>query len=112
MARRGPKVDEGMSIFRSQECRDIGLADLHLKRGSYAVQRLELLAFRIQVVLVQINESWSNDQGFGRDHALAVKSFSRDFLDLALADADIANRIKTCFRIDYPTTLNNKIVAL
>src|SRR6476660_344254 len=100
MARRGPVVDEGMPIFRSQECRDIGLTDLHLKRSSYAIQRLQPLAFLVQVVLMQINEPWSNDQAFCRNHSLAFKGRSRDFLDLALHDADIANGIKAGFRIN------------
>src|SRR6478609_11379242 len=112
MARRAPVVDEGMPIFRSQECRDIGLADLHLKRGSYAVQRLQPLAFLVQVVLMQINKPGSNNQAFGGNHALAFKDVSRNFLDLALSDADIANGIKTGFRINYAATLNDNIVTL
>ena len=66
----------------------------------------------VQVMLMQINESWSNDQPLGGNHAFAFKSLSRDFLDLALADANIANRIKTGFGIDDTATLNYKIVTL
>src|SRR5690348_3259512 len=101
MARRGPIIDEGVPLHGLQEYRDIRLSDFHLKRGSHSVERLGALAFQILPVLMQINEPWSNDQAFCRDHALAFKGRSRDFFDPALADADIANGIKTCFRIDY-----------
>src|SRR5207253_310214 len=70
------------------------------------------LAFKVLVVLVQINEPWSNDQPLGGNHALACKGLSRDFLDLALANADIANGIQTCFGIDHAAALNYNIIAL
>src|SRR6476661_3103755 len=101
-----------MSFHGLQECRNVWLPDFHLKRGGHSVERLDALAFQVLPVLMQINEPWSNDQAFCRDHPLAFKGRSRDFLDPALADADIANRIKTCFRIDYTATLDHKIVAL
>src|SRR5947209_3458064 len=112
MARGSPIVDEGAPFHGFQECRDIGLADFHFQRGSHAIQRLDALAFEILGVLMQINESWSNDQPFGRNYALACKSIGRNFLDLALHDADIANSIKTCFGIDYAAALNYNFVAL
>src|SRR5689334_13502859 len=110
MACRAPIVDQRASFHGLQKRRDIWLADFHLKRGSYAVQRLQPLAFQIHVVLMQINETGSNNQTFGRDHALAVETFSGNFFDPALTDADIADRIKASFRIDDAAALNYNVV--
>src|SRR6476646_11726466 len=112
MARSAPIVKEGVPFHGLQKRRDIGFPNFHLKRDSHAVKRLQPLAFLVQVVLMQINESRNNDQAFCRNHAFAFKSRSRDFLDLALTNAAIANGIKTCFRIDYAAALNYKIVTL
>src|SRR5579864_1737389 len=109
MARSAPIVDERVSFPGLQKCRDIGLPNLHLKRSGHAVQRHTALTFEVHSVLMQINESRSNNQAAGRNHALAGNSLSRDFFDRALDDADIANSIETCFRIDYPATLDHKI---
>src|SRR5579864_236349 len=112
MARRGSVIDERVSFHGLQERRDVGLSDFHLKRGSHAVKRLNALAFKVLGMLMQIDEPGCNNQAFGGNHALAVKSVSRNFLNLALTDADIANGIKASFRIDHAATQNHKIVAL
>src|SRR5215510_5493195 len=112
MARRGSIVDEGVALHGPQECRDIGLADFHFKRSGHAVKRFNALAFKVLAVLVQVNESWSHDQASGENHTFAIKSLSGDFLNLALGNADIANSIKACLRIEHPAALDHKIVVL
>jgi hypothetical protein len=101
-----------VTFFGFQECRDIGLAYFQFQSCGYSVQRFDPLTFDVLAVLVKIDKPWSNDQASGGNHPLAGKSFSGDSLNFALRDANVANSVKACLRIEHPATLDYKIIIL
>ncbi len=55
-------VNERLPFFELEELSHVGYADLHFKRGGYSVESLHALAGEFLAMLMQIDESGSDDQ--------------------------------------------------
>src|ERR1700686_4317702 len=83
-------MNQGVAFFVFQEPGDIGDADFHFQCRSYAVPRLDALAFQVLAVLVQIDETRCDDKPADVNDAPPAECFGRDAANLPAADAAVA----------------------
>jgi hypothetical protein len=74
--------------------------------------RLDALALQVLGVLVEIDESGSDDETAGVNDAPSAQRLGGDAGDLAVADADVAHGIQASFGIHDAAALEHKIVLL
>src|SRR5882762_10127355 len=108
MTGRRAIVDQRVTFLVFQEPGDIGHADFHFQGRGYSVQRLDALAFYVLAVLVQIDESGSDDQAVAVNDTPPAQRFGRDADNLPVADADVAHGIEAGFGVHDASALEDK----
>jgi len=112
MAGRGTVVNERVPFFCFEELSDIGRADFQFERGGYAVKRFHSLALHLLTVLMQVNESGSDDQASGMDDTASAERVGRDADNLAVEDANVAHGIEAGFGIHDTSAFEHEVELL
>ena len=66
MAGGGSVVNQRVTVLRFEELRDVGNTNFQFQRGGYTVERFDPLAGDILAVLMQIDESGSDNKAGAR----------------------------------------------
>jgi hypothetical protein len=105
-------VDQRIPLLGIQKLGDVGRADLHFQRGGYAVEGLDALAGEILAVLMQVDEAGCDDEAGGVDDAPSAERDVGDAGDLAVANADVADRVEVSLGVDDAAPFEDEIVLL
>ena len=91
---------------------DVGGADFHFQSGGHAVEGFDALAGGILAVLVQVDETGSNDEAGGMNDAASVERRSGDGGNLAVANADVADGVEASLGINDAPAFDHEVVLL
>ena len=106
------EVDQRLTLTCAVPGFDRRDADFHLESSGDAIARFEGVVFRRLAMLMEVNEAGRHDEPTGIDNAAACERSFGDSGDFAILDADIANGIETCFRIDNTAVRDDSLVLL
>jgi hypothetical protein len=112
VARRGTVVNQRAALFSFQEPSHVGRTDFQLQSRGNTVERLDALACKLLAVLMQVNESRSDNEPAGMNDATAAQRLGRYAGNPAIADADVAHGIRACFGIHDLSAFEHNIKLL
>jgi hypothetical protein len=112
MAGGGAVVNQRSTFFGFEKLCNVCRSDLHLERSRDSVERFEPLAGEVLPMLMQVDESRSDDKACGLNDAASGQGFCGDTEDFSVAYANVADRVKTSLGIHDASTLHNHVILL